>query len=64
MTDGLSGEEVSRIVDAVEVIEDAVGRQAATQKEIDRQSYRDDPDTQAMVERRFFTGRGEVSSDR
>lgn len=53
MSDELSDDELARILDAIDVIEESLKRLAETRDAVDRSEYRADPDTQAMVERRF-----------
>lgn len=53
MSDDLSKDQLARILDAVEIIEDCLGRLAKAQTTVDRESYKADRDMQAIVERRF-----------
>lgn len=53
MSDELSNDDIARILDAIDVIEACLKRLANTRETVDRADYKTDPDTQAMVERRF-----------
>lgn len=53
MTSDLSTAELDRILDAVDLIEECLGRLVQTHEAVGREEYRTNPDTQAMVERRF-----------
>jgi uncharacterized protein YutE (UPF0331/DUF86 family) len=55
MSDGIDEQQLERILDAVETIEDCLGRLVEVRKNVDRESYRNDADTQDIVERRFVT---------
>lgn len=53
MTDELDDERLRRLADAVETIEECLGRLVETRQTVDRETYRNDADAQALVERRF-----------
>lgn len=53
MNDDLSKDQLARILDAVETIEDCLKRLAKAQTTVDRETYKTDRDMQAIVERRF-----------
>jgi hypothetical protein len=53
MSDRLGEDEVRRILDAVDTIEDCLGRLVEARGGLDRAEYRSEPDTRDIVERRF-----------
>lgn len=55
MSSELSREQLERILDAVETIEECLERLVRARDEIDRGQYHEDEDMQAIVERRFLT---------
>ena len=55
MSDPLPESALERILDAVDMIEDCLGRLVEIRNATDRETYRADPNTQAIVERRFVT---------
>ena len=53
MTGGLPDEELARVLDAVETIDSCLEHLVETRSNVDREAYRSDQPTQAMVERWF-----------
>jgi uncharacterized protein YutE (UPF0331/DUF86 family) len=53
MSGTFSDDQLARILEAVEVIEDSLGRLAEVRTTINRETYKKDRDMQAIVERRF-----------
>ncbi|WP_436926739.1 type VII toxin-antitoxin system HepT family RNase toxin [Halosimplex amylolyticum] len=53
MSGDLPRDRLQRIVDAVETIEDSIGVLAEKRRQTDRETYKTDPDTRDIVERRF-----------